>query len=100
MVEDSFLYEIVSRSLEEDVQEDLEAVSVRLKCHRNTGIGIGFQNLTAISDKFFKFIYLYLCGIIFKVAVLRNWRQSSLIKLLESAVSMQNLIVCNEVLHI
>ena len=72
MVEDSFVYEIVSRSLEEDVQEGLEAVSVRLKCHRITGIGIGFQNLTAISDKFFKFIYLYLCGIIFKVAVLRN----------------------------
>ena len=72
MVKESVLYQIVSRSLEEDVQEGLEAVSVRLKCHRITGIGIGFQNLTTKSDKFFKFIYLYLCGIIFKVAVLRN----------------------------
>ena len=29
MVKESFLYQIVSRSLEEDVQEGLEAVSVR-----------------------------------------------------------------------
>ena len=53
MVKESVLYQIVSRSLEEDVQEDLEAVSVRLKCRRITGIGIGFQNLTTKSDKFF-----------------------------------------------
>ena len=29
MVKESVLYQIVSRSLEEDVQEDLEAVSLR-----------------------------------------------------------------------
>ena len=53
-------------SIQEDVQEDLEAVSFRLKCDRITGIG--FQNQIS----FLKFIYLYLCGIIFQVAVLRN----------------------------